>query len=228
MSRVLRKKKIIAGILIFACAVLLGRGISQSVSGKVAENVVVVDAGHGGSDPGKIGVNHTIEKEVNLAIAKLVKKELEKSGVKVVMTREADSGLTSKTLVSTKVEDMKERVRIINQANPEITVSIHQNSYQESSVHGAQVFYFTHSKAAEDAALIMQERLREVDKGNTRQAKANDTYFMLKKTEVPTIIVECGFLSNREDAEKLVKEEYQKQMAEKICEGILEYIEKQE
>lgn len=192
------------------------------------ERVVVVDAGHGGSDPGKVGVNDALEKEINLAIAKKLKKELKKAGIKVVMTREEDSGLTTDTVISSKVEDMKERVRIINEVKPEIVVSIHQNSYQEGSVHGAQVFFFTHSQEAEKAALLMQEKMREVDTGNKRQAKTNDTYYMLKKTEVPTIIVECGFLSNQEDAAKLVTEEYQQQMAAKICEGILEYMEKKE
>lgn len=183
---------------------------------------------HGGSDPGKVGVNDALEKEINLAVAKKLEKELKKAGIKVVMTREKDSGLTTDAVISSKVEDMKERVRIINDTKPQIVVSIHQNSFKEGSVHGAQVFYFTHSQEAENAALLMQEKMREVDTENKRQAKANDTYYMLKKTEVPTIIVECGFLSNPEDAAKLVTEEYQKQMAEKICEGILEYMEKKE
>ena len=104
-----------------------------------------------------------------------------------------------------------------------LAVSIHQNSYSSEEVHGAQVFYYSHSTEGERAAKIMQEILRDVDKGNTRQAKANDIYYMLKRTEVPVIIVECGFLSNRQEAALLITEEYQEKMAQAIAQGILEY-----
>lgn len=97
-----------------------------------------------------------------------------------------------------------------------MVVSIHQNSYHEEGIHGAQVFYYSHSSDGEKAAVIMQKALLAVDSDNTRQAKANDTYYILKRTEVPTVIVECGFLSNNEEAEKLVTKEYQQLLAEAI------------
>ena len=105
-----------------------------------AEMVVVVDAGHGGSDPGKIGINGALEKDVNLKIAIKLKKLLEEQGVKVIMTREDENGIAD-----SKVEDLKKRVAIINEETPLLAVSIHQNSYQEESIHGAQVFYYKHS-----------------------------------------------------------------------------------
>ena len=109
-------------------------------------------------------------------------------------------------------------MKLIN--DPQFAVSIHQNSYHEESIHGAQVFYYKHSAEGEQLAAVMQKALLAIDKENRRQAKADDTYYLLKRTEVPTIIVECGFLSNREEAEKLVTDEYQQQVAEAIVKGI--------
>lgn len=188
-------------------------------AGDTAEMVVVVDSGHGGSDPGKVGINGAIEKDVNLKIAIKLKSLLEKQGIKVIMTREDENGLAD-----SKVEDLKKRVSIINQEKPLLAVSIHQNSYQGESIHGAQVFYFTHSQEGEKAAKIIQEALLEADSENTRSAKANDTYYMLKKTEVPVVIVECGFLSNQKEADLLVTEEYQQKVAEAVVNGIIKYI----
>lgn len=179
--------------------------------------VVVVDPGHGGSDPGKVGINKVLEKDLNLQIATKVKALLEKQGISVIMTREDEKGLAE-----SKVEDLKERVNIINKTKPVLAVSIHQNSYTSEGIHGAQVFYYSHSAVGEKAAKTMQEALLMADADNRRQAKANDTYYMLKKTKAPIIIVECGFLSNSQEAEKLITEEYQNTMAEAICKGILE------
>ena len=190
-----------------------------ATAGDTAEMVVVVDSGHGGSDPGKVGINGAIEKDVNLKIAIKLKSLLEEQGIKVIMTREDENGLAD-----SKVEDLKKRVSIINQEKPLLAVSIHQNSYQGESIHGAQVFYFTHSQEGEKAAKIIQEALLEADSENTRSAKANDTYYMLKKTEVPVVIVECGFLSNQKEADLLVTEEYQQKVAEAVVNGIIKYI----
>ena len=226
------KKKIELAILIFLIASLavLNRNLEEQVSSDkitVQKNTVVLDAGHGGGDPGKVGVGDVVEKEINLQIAKKVKQLLKKEKVKVIMTREADTMLAGEESTGTKVADMKERVRIINEEAPQLAVSIHQNSYQDAVVHGAQVFYYSGSSEGEHAAKIMQNALLSIDEDNTRQAKANDTYYLLKRTDVPTIIVECGFLSNAEDAENLCNEEYQDKVAEAICDGILKIIGKE-
>ncbi|MBC5745041.1 N-acetylmuramoyl-L-alanine amidase [Lachnospiraceae bacterium MD308] len=226
------KKKIELAILIFLIASLavLNRNLEEQVSSDkitVQKNTVVLDAGHGGGDPGKVGVGDVVEKEINLQIAKKVKQLLKKEKVKVIMTREADTMLAGEESTGTKVADMKERVRIINEEAPQLAVSIHQNSYQDAVVHGAQVFYYSGSSEGENAAKIMQNALLSIDEDNTRQAKANDTYYLLKRTDVPTIIVECGFLSNAEDAENLCNEEYQDKVAEAICDGILKIIGKE-
>ena len=106
--------------------------------------------------------------------------------------------------------------------------SIHQNSYHEENVFGAQVFYYQTSTEGEKAAGIIQDALQKVNPDNTKKIKANNTYYILKKTEVPTVIVECGFLSNYKEAQKLVTEDYQKSVAEAVAEGILSYIKENE
>lgn len=190
------------------------------------KQVIVVDPGHGGSDPGKVGVNHALEKDLNLEIAKKVQERLKKQGFQVIMTRETDEMLGNQRGENKKAQDMKARVKLINESKASIVISIHQNSYQEGSIKGAQVFYYSHSAEGEKAAKIMQESLLSFDPENTRQAKANDTYYLLKKTEVPAIIVESCFLSNYEEAEKIITEEYQRQVADAICKGVSNYLEK--
>lgn len=180
---------------------------------------------HGGDDPGKIGINKAKEKEINLKIAKELEKMLEEEGIKIVMTRKDDAGLYDKSSHNKKVEDMRRRCEIITKADPVFTVSIHQNSYPQESVKGAQVFYYGQSKEGRDLAETLQKSLVEqLDPQNHRQAKANESYYLLKKTPTPAVIVECGFLSNSKEAELLVTEEYQKKVAEAVKSGILNYL----
>lgn len=203
--------------------ILVSKKLSElAVSAEVQkeETIIVIDAGHGGEDPGKVGVNGTLEKDVNLQIAKKLQYNLENLGFRVVMTREND------TMNGSKREDMKQRVEKINEIMPMLVVSIHQNSFSDSSVKGAQVFYFADSEESKEAAMVVQQELNQFDSENTRQLKENDTFFLLKKTKVPTIIVECGFLSNPEDAEKLVQEEYQERLSQTICNGITKWLDK--
>ena len=189
------------------------RGEKQGEAQK--KRTVVVDAGHGGPDGGKTGVNGKLEKELNLIIAEKVKKLLEEEGIAVIMTREEDGWLAE-----TRIGDLKERVRIMNESKADLAVSIHQNSYHEESVFGAQVFYYTTSGEGKAAAEILQNELLEIDPENKKREKANNTYYILKKTEVPTVIVECGFLSNHKEAEKLSDEAYQGKIAEAVVKGI--------
>ena len=191
-----------------------------------ARYCICIDSGHGGNDPGKIGVAGTKEKEVNLAIALKLKKSLEKQNIRVVMTRTDDRNLADANATNEKISDMKQRVAKMNSEQPDAVISIHQNSYTDSSVKGAQVFYYSHSEEGKAAADVMQKAMLACNAENTRQAKANDTYYLLKRTEVPTIIVECGFLSNWKEAELLITEEYQDKIAGAICQGILDYLGK--
>lgn len=186
---------------------------------------VVIDAGHGGADPGKVGVDGSLEKDINLKIAKKLALFLTAADVDVVLTRESDAGLYDENVSNKKVQDMKNRVALIEEKKPELTVSIHQNSYHEEYVHGAQVFYYEGSQESREIAERMQQMLTEqIDPDNARQAKANSSYYLLKKTSTPIIIIECGFLSNYEEAQKLSSEAYQEKAAWAIHLAILQYL----
>lgn len=220
----MRKKiELILVMLTLAGLVMVSKKLEKYVNSDKVEKkgyTVVLDAGHGSSDSGKVGINGVLEKDTNLSISKKTKKYLEKKGICVIMTRNKDESLAEGENGNRKVQDMKARVKRINDTKPDLAVSIHQNSYHEESIHGAQVFYYEHSESGEKDARILQEALLAVDPDNTRQVKANTTYYLLKRTEVPILIVECGFLSNQEEAEKLASEDYQKELAKAIANGI--------
>ena len=187
--------------------------------------VVVLDAGHGGIDPGKVGINGELEKDINLAIAHKVKRYLEQQNVKVIMTRQEDIGLYQESDSNKKVVDMKARLAMIEEASPQLAVSIHQNSYPDASVSGMQVFYYKDSLKGKNAALLMQQQMiASMQPKKEREAKDNGTYYLLKKTTVPLIIVECGFLSNETEAALLSTDAYQEKLAWSIHLGILRYL----
>ncbi len=217
---------VIMGAMLVMTGYLAAERMTEFAMSKKAEEkplCVVVDAGHGGDDPGKVGINGALEKEINLQIAQRVKRLLEMEGLRVVMTRADDEGLYDSGAENKKVQDMKRRIAVINEEMPALTVSIHQNSYPEEYVKGAQVFYYENSKESQMAAEIMQKSLKErVDTENRREAKANTSYYLLKKTASPIIIVECGFLSNADEAKKLVQEAYQEKVAWAVFMGIMQ------
>lgn len=190
---------------------------------------VVIDAGHGGDDPGKIGINNALEKDINLRIVQRLKQYLEMDGIHVVLTRETEDGLYDSDASNKKVQDMKRRIEKIEETDPVLTVSIHQNSYPEEYVHGAQVFYYNGSSEGQKLAeLIQRQMVRDLDPENHRQIKPNDSYYLLKKTKGIIVIVECGFLSNVAEAEKLCDETYQDRVAWSIHKGILQYLNETE
>lgn len=185
----------------------------------VNKRCIVIDAGHGGYDPGKVAADGTEEKGINLAIAKALEGYLEQGGAVVYTTRTEDSSLSS-----SKREDLKSRADIANNSNADMFISIHQNSFPKGSAKGAQVFYYKGSEQGKRLAELIQARLREVaDSSNERLAKANDSYYVLKQTDIPGVIVECGFLSNSEEHDKLMSEEYREKLAWAIYMGIQDY-----
>jgi N-acetylmuramoyl-L-alanine amidase len=178
-----------------------------------------------GDDAGKIGINDALEKDINLQIALKLQKILEQNNIKVVMTRNTDAGLYSEGATNKKAEDMQKRCKIIEDSNALFTVSIHQNSYTSPEIQGAQVFYYGQSENGKKLAEILQTALIEqVDPDNHRAAKANESYYLLKKTPTPTVIVECGFLSNPIEAELLLQDDYQDQLVNAIYTGIKTYL----
>lgn len=198
---------------------------AMAVSSEKKRPVVCVDVGHGGNDPGKIAVDGTPEKEINLSIAKKLKTYLEASDVDVILTREDDRGLYKETDTEKKSADMRNRCARINEIKPDLMVSIHQNSYHQEAVSGGQVFYFSNSEEGKKLAEILQKRFDYVlGEKNTRFAKANGSYYLLRNVTCVSVIVECGFLSNWEETKLLKTQEYQDRLAWTIHVGIMEYI----
>lgn len=213
------------GFLCSLCIILVCL-IYTTFYGKTAEvmfpmmdAVVVLDAGHGGWDPGKTGTGGADEKDLNLSVTEKLAEYLEQGGAEVILTRSSDDALGDG-----KRTDMAERKRIINESGGDILVSIHQNAFPSAKAKGAQVFYHKSSEKGKILAESLQGSLRErVDGSNRRQAKENTSYYILKSAEIPAVIVECGFLSNAEEEKLLNDGKYQEKLAWAIYCGILDY-----
>lgn len=221
--------------LLLVCFYLLSRqaaviSVNQTERGaqKAAGPLILVDAGHGGSDPGMIGVSGLEEKGINLSISLLLRDTLEKSGYSVIMTREEDKGLYDSSAANKKAQDMQRRIAMIREHMPVLSVSIHQNSYHDAGVHGPQVFYYESSVEGKKLAEAVQSSLNdllEVDR--PREVKGNTSYYLLKRSSGILVIVECGFLTNPEEAQKLQTKEYQEKVAAAVSEGIRTYLNAQ-
>ena len=226
------KKKVelcMAVFLLFAAGLLGRQGAKLVIAEKnEAQNgsyQVVIDVGHGGVDSGKVSRDGILEKDVNLAIAKKLKVLLEQEDIRVTLTRDSDTGLYRESDSNKKVADLHNRCALIENIDPDCTVSIHQNSFSSPEVKGAQVFYYGQSAEGENLAKLIQESLiRRVDPENHRQAKANESYYLLKRTVSPTVIVECGFLSNPGEAALLTNDDYQNRLVWAIHMGVMEFL----
>lgn len=217
------------GCLLLICFYYLSREAAAVSVEMNQKRVIVVDCGHGGMDPGMIGIDGLKEKEINLAIGLKVKSALEKKGFQVIMTRESDTGLYDEASKNKKAQDMQKRILLIQEVKPVLTVSIHQNSYEDPGVKGPQVFFYKDSAKGEELAKIIQEKLNEyLEVKRPRQAKGNTTYYLLKRSMGVLNIVECGFLTNPEEAGKLLQEDYQEKVAKAVADGVEEYIENNE
>lgn len=217
---------IMSVFLLAAMYFLAKEAAVYTVSNRQPENkrVVVIDVGHGGKDPGKVGVNQVLEKDINLQVALKLEKFLQQSDLMVILTRRDDGGLYDEDADNKKVQDMRRRIQLIEEVNADLVVSIHQNSYKDGSVRGPQCFFYNGSEEGEKIAGLLQEQLNEgLEVERPREAKANDSYYMLKKSTVPTVIAECGFLSNQEEALLLENEVYQEKLAWNLYLGIQRY-----
>lgn len=196
---------------------------AKGASGKI-KCCVAIDAGHGGPDPGKVGINGELEKDVNLAIALKLSEMLEKKGFSVILTRTTTDDLASGSADNRKLEDLQNRVALIEKSKADYTVSIHQNSFTDSSVCGPQTFYYSESESSKEFAAIIQQSLDSIlDTEKSRGIKANSDYYLFRKNPTPTVIVECGFLSNPTEAKLLTSDEYQNTVAKAIYNGIIDY-----
>lgn len=230
MILVLKKKTLVIIIIIvlFSC-LLIGVGISYAQAFVPDKPyVVVLDAGHGGRDNGVTGVqSKTSEKEVNLAITFLVQDYLEKANIKVILTRKDDNALYGDVKRNFKIADMAKRKEIINQAKPNVVVSIHCNKFPtDSNRRGAQVFYEPMSKQSKDLADALQASLNILNEEySKRQYTAlKGDYYILKCSKYASAIVEAGFMSNPEEDILLQDKEYRIRIAYKIASGIIGYL----
>ncbi len=193
--------------------------------------VLVVDAGHGGMDGGAVSRSGILESHINLEIALKLRRLLEQSGAIVLLTRDADVGLYSErgTIRNKKNEDLRNRKDLINQSEADIFISIHLNSFPQSQYYGAQTFYPKDSEKSKMLAeLIQEELLRVLNNDNHRVSKVKNDTYLLQNTNLPTVLVECGFLSNPMEEQLLQQPTYQEKVAWSIYIGVLRYFQEED
>lgn len=214
----------------FAAAVLLcmqtlfaPRAVSAFQDGEMR---IVVDAGHGGIDGGVCGTTTGVkESDVNLAISYCLKEKLEDLGFAVTLTRKTEGGLYGAPTSGFKKRDMAKRKEVIEQIQPALVLSVHQNFYSSRAVRGGQVFYNADNEKSALLGKALQTCLNELYQTvgvKERAAKAGE-YFMLQCTEYPSVIVECGFLSNAQDEKLLCSDGWKSRLAEQIAAGVMAY-----
>lgn len=212
---------LIAGI---AAAVLFNGGASPAFSRR-GEFSVVLDAGHGAPDGGAVGVTGTEEKDINLDIVLKLQEILESRGAKVILTRTGDSGIydsSAETIHDKKVSDMRNRREIINSSGADLFISIHMNSFGDSSSNGLHVFYARNHPESETIAAAIQDSVAAVTGAKTHAVKtASDSLFLMKDPVPPAILVECGFISNPEEERLLNTDEYRAKIAFAIANAVL-------
>lgn len=228
-------KRYAAWLLFFAALALFGAQTMRAF-GVVAfhaeffqkKGTVVVDAGHGGEDGGATGVHGELEKDINLAIALELQRLLEQHQFQVVMVRDWDTDLADQnlpTVAQRKRSDLQRRLRLVEESGDCVLLSLHQNFFTESQYSGAQVFYSANDPRGEALAEAIRASITEtLQPENTRQNKVGEGVYLLEQCQVPAVLIECGFLSNPEEAAALADPDYQKQMAQAIYNGIVRYL----
>lgn len=235
MENIFKRVNIIFTIAL-VCVILLSlfsniSKTTQTIDATGEEQVrkikVLIDPGHGGIDQGASGNLDIGEAPINLAISEKLMKFFEGSGFIVEMTRYEDEGLysmKSKTIREKKNEDLANRVKIINESEADIVVSIHLNSFPQPQYYGAHVFYQNNNQVGKIAADILQESLKQIlDENNKRVPQVKKGIRIMDDTKANVILIECGFLSNPAEEKKLVSNEYQEKIAWAIYAGLMKY-----
>lgn len=209
----------------------IGKSTAAVFSIPIRSAVVVIDAGHGGRDPGASGRSGITEENVNLKIALKLRRLIEQGGGTAIMIREDDTGLYTEEgnrMDTRKSEDLKNRHALINSCGADIFISIHLNSFPQSQYYGAQTFYMKNEEKSKKLAEgIQKELIKVLNRGNERKAKTTDSIYILKNNSIPGALVECGFLSNHEEERLLNDEHYQEKVAWSIFVGIVKYMEEE-
>jgi N-acetylmuramoyl-L-alanine amidase len=193
--------------------------------------IIMIDAGHGGIDGGAVGATGTVEKNINLSISKKLKGYLDEQGYSCIMVRETDEGLYSQygTIRNKKNEDLRNRKQLIKEYGCNVFISIHVNKFPESQYSGAQVFYLKGDIESHKLAKAVQDDLKSViNRGNTRVEKPSNEYYLFKGNTIPSIIVECGFVSNYAEEQLLKDDSYQNKLAWSIFSGLIKYLKEPE
>lgn len=203
---------------------------SSPVSGHISSQPkIIIDAGHGGEDGGAIGYDGIIEKDINLAISQFLRDICVINGYDVIMTRNSDISIYDEgnnTLRKKKISDMKNRLKM-TQDNPDaIFVSVHQNIFAKSKYNGAQIFYSPNNPKSKELGLAIQQSFQNLlqPENDRAQTKAGKELYLLYKSQIPSVMVECGFISNPDEAKMLSTPEYQKKVALTIFDGISKFI----
>lgn len=193
--------------------------------------VIVVDAGHGGIDGGAVSRGGIYESHINLEIALKLRRLLEQSGAIVILTRDTDMGLYSDRgrIRDKKNEDLRNRKDLINSSEADILISIHLNAFPQTQYYGAQTFYPKDSeKSKKLAELIQEELLRVLNNDNHRVSKVKSDIYLMQETKLPTVLVECGFLSNPMEERLLQQPTYQEKVAWSVYIGVLRYFQEED
>lgn len=216
-------------ILIILVIVNVNKSITQSTfkqGSPLSGKVIVLDAGHGGRDPGASGDTGVTEEKINLEVTLKLQKYLEVSGAYVILTRADQNGLYDLNANNFKRSDMKKRKEIINSSRADLFISIHQNKFPESKYKGAQVFYRPNDETSKKISVLIQKELKNIlDKENSRAEKETAENYLLKNSVMPGILIECGFLSNKRDEKNLISNEYKENIAWAVYKGIALYYE---
>lgn len=226
MFKVLKLKTLLVAIILVGLSVLLSIGFVTISNNNVPKTIytIVIDAGHGGRDDGCSGATGIKESEINLEIAKKLQEDLKTLGINVVMTRCDGNGLYSANADNYKLSDMNTRMQIINEACPDMVISIHQNSFSDRSQRGAQVFYQEEDDVSKGFADSVQSQLFS-QLPFARQESNKGDYYILKECNLPAVIVECGYLTNEEEEVLLNTSEYQHKVAYAIMCGVIKYFD---
>lgn len=205
--------------------VLAGFAVKQTNTVNPSMPTIVIDAGHGGIDNGVVGINSkTDEADINLAIARLVKGNFANAGFNCVMTRTTEAGLYGTTAKGFKARDMQKRKEIILNSDADMVISIHQNYCPLPSKRGGTVFFDNKSESGTALALCIQKELNALPECTKPNEALHGDYFMLKCSKSPSVIVECGFLSNPQDDQLLNTQEYQRAVAYAVFKGAVNYL----
>lgn len=204
-------------LLVLGCCLLLVVSGNKAIT-VVAENTpiterksIIIDAGHGGEDGGATSCTGALESHINLEIALKLDDLLHLLGIDTVMIRSTDRSVYTQgdTIAAKKVSDLKERVRIANETENAVLVSIHQNNFSDSQYSGAQVFYAPTTDSKAFAAQLQSQLIRSLNPNSNRQIKKADGIYLMQHISCTGVLVECGFLSNPEEEARLRNEEYQ-------------------